>query len=252
MRLLPICFTLMTLTSTNAWAGWIEFGDQSLPCSSQYDVIGAAELYTATINKNGAEKVHFIKTKAEDSTCPSDSASCIQEAYLVPGDRVIVSAGSGTLACVTYISPKGPSKMGLLPAPRLDFETNFFAKLDSKEMLGTWSSDASEVSLSKGDSGFITIDGDATRGPPSYNSGSIFGPAFISSEGMTAGYEEEHYDGEKAASDPAELSGGCRVRIRSLTHYLVIDDNDRCGGQGVTFSGVYIKGPLKKREGIDD
>lgn len=179
MQILIGLFLLIAASANHAFAGWVEFGDQSLPCSNEYDVATAKSLYTATVLDNGSGKLHFVKDPAQDKQCASDRTKCQEDAYLIPGDRVIVSSGSAKLACVTYISPKGRSAMGLLPASCLSFESNFFAKFDTPEMLGDWArGSTAQITLAKEDDSSLHIDGEATRGPPSYNTGSISGPAF--------------------------------------------------------------------------
>ncbi|UHS60741.1 hypothetical protein HRR99_03990 [Agrobacterium vaccinii] len=242
MRFSLMVFLLTVAMMNQAYANWIQFGDQSLPCSSQYDVVQAKNLYTATVLDNGTGKLHFVKNPATDKQCASDGTKCEEDAYLIPGDRVIVSSGTAELSCVLYISAKGNSKMGLLPARCLDFETNVFAKFDTQEMQGSWKTGNSTITISGGEnSSFVMIEGDAGNGPPSYHTGSIMGPAFLQPEGMLAGYQDNHYDGTEPAMGTPEPDDGCRVRLRSLTHFMVVEDNDRCGGQGVSFSGVYVK-----------
>ena len=241
MRFSLMVFLLTVAMMNQAYANWIQFGDQSLPCASQYDVVQAKSLYTAQVLDNGTGKLHFIKNPATDKQCASDATKCREDAYLIPGDRVIVSSGTDELSCVLYVSPKGTSKMGFLPANCLDFETNVFAKFDTPEMQGDWTTGNSTITISGRESSFVMIDGEASNGPPSYHTGSIMGPAFLQPEGMLAGYEDNHYDGSEPASGTPGSFDGCRVRLRSLTHFMVVEDNDSCGGQGVSFSGVYIK-----------
>jgi hypothetical protein len=41
---------------------------------------------------SAADRVHFVKEVAEPAGCPGRAPACAERAYLVPGDRVIISA----------------------------------------------------------------------------------------------------------------------------------------------------------------
>jgi hypothetical protein len=39
----------------------------------------------------------------------------------------------------------------------------------------------------------------------------------------------------------AAAPGDCAVRLRRAGKWLLVDDNDNCGGMNVTFDGIYTR-----------
>lgn len=89
----------------------------------------------------------------------------------------------------------------------------------------------------------MLVEGEATLGPPSYNFGNLSGPAYVGGVGDVAGYSDRHYSGDKVASAPFEAGDSCRARFRTTGRYLIVDDNEQCGGNRVSFTGIYVKTP---------
>lgn len=63
----------------------------------------------------------------------------------------------------------------------------------------------------------------------------------MSDNNQLAGYDAAQYRGDAPANNARSSEEGCRVRFRFAGHYLLVDDNGVCGGNGVSFSGVYTK-----------
>lgn len=51
--------------------------------------------------------VHLVKDGPTQPGCPNQTPACTERAYLVSGDRVIVSGRRDAFACVTYVNAKG-------------------------------------------------------------------------------------------------------------------------------------------------
>ena len=47
--------------------------------------------------------------------------------------------------------------------------------------------------------------------------------------------------GDKQAPFERAGEGDCAVELRQLGPYLLVQDNNNCGGMGVSFSGLYVK-----------
>src|SRR5690606_31981978 len=76
---------------------------------------------------------------------------------------------------------------------------------------------------------------------PGYNFGEFNGPAFMADNNQLAGYHSAQYRGDAPAIAPGIHEDGCRVHFRVAGHYLLVDDNSACGGNGVRVSGICAK-----------
>lgn len=87
-----------------------KFTDANFPDLSANPALALGHVTSA------ADRVHFVKEAAEQAGCPSRAPACSERAYLVPGDRVIISARRDAFICATYISAKRGARLGWLPA----------------------------------------------------------------------------------------------------------------------------------------
>lgn len=197
-----------------------------------------------------ANRLHFLAPASNDKPgCPAASEQCTLPTYLVAGDEVLITdfaEGEDGLVCAHYISPAGKVTSGWLDNSALTYRGDSMVRFDSTDAYGDWVSGLQDASITIGpaetpDSDYVLVSGDATRGPPSYNTGSFAGPAYMTDNNWLAGYDSDQYRGDEPASSAKTLSDGCRIRFRFAGHYLLVDDNMICGGLGVTFSGVYAK-----------
>jgi hypothetical protein len=211
------------------------------------DLWGADDFPTPEVAST-VDRLHFLAPQsAETPNCPSLSEECRLPAYLVAGDEVLITEfGSEGLACAHYISATGKVSSGWLDKSKLAAYGDDVVAFDSPEAYGEWVNALydSTITISpsaEGEGAYVLVEGDASRGPPSYNMGAFGGPAYMSDNNRLAGYEDVHYGGEEPASAPRTPMDSCRIRFRFAGHYLHVDDNNLCGGHGVTFSGVYAK-----------
>jgi hypothetical protein len=187
--------------------------------------------------------VNFVKRDVFQKGCPNSSAACKDKAYLVPGDEVVISGGSGDFVCASYANRKGAVTDGWLPRAAVTIVREELVALPDG-WTGRWQSgpEQSIAIEAGGDQGKLKIKGDATWGASdpgriargAVNIGELDGEAVVRGAGLSFGMGENGplpYD----AADEYD----CRVQMRRLGPYLLVKDNNRCGGHNVTFTGVY-------------
>jgi hypothetical protein len=220
---------------------WVQFGDQAPDCVS-FDATVDSTPKVAVVDPAQGQ-LHFIANAAQADACPSLEASCQRPGYLVGGDTVVVTSSTAEIACVHFVSREGRMTSGLVPAAALNVKGMTDATLNGADELGTWKTPGATITFRPGNEDFILVEGDASLGPPGYHTGSIAGPVYLSDNDTLGGYSEARYAGDRPPADvKADDEPGCLVRLRLLDReFLVVDDNDRCGGQGVSFNGLYRK-----------
>jgi hypothetical protein len=53
-----------------------------------------------------ATRVHFAKDGSTQPGCPDQTPACTDKAYLVPGDRLLLSTRRNAFRCATYVNTK--------------------------------------------------------------------------------------------------------------------------------------------------
>lgn len=214
---------------------------QSGDCVGFESVGPEATLLLGTVNDT-APKTFFVKGAGLQKSCPSDSATCREKAYLVSGDQVIVSAVGKSFVCGEYVNAKGLVRAGWLPASAITLAPE--APAGPSDWVGRWTGGPEQsVTIEKGtQAGLLKIKGNATYGAldpdrvkrGAVNLGEIDASvkpegsflAFTMGESATLPYGEgDEYD--------------CRVRMRLLGQFLLVEDNRNCGGMNVSFAGAY-------------
>lgn len=197
--------------------------------------------------KSGVEKLYFLAGQNPGGPdCPSQSPACHMKSFVIGGDEVIMTRPDyNHLICGHYISDEGKITSGWLDYGALDINSGDPLDFDSPDARGRWVNaffDAS-VTIAAGADGYVAVEGEATRGPPSYNTGSFSGFAYLGQDGVgaTAGFDDGQYTGGTPATMEPENNTACRVRFRFIGHYLRVDDNLGCGGNGVSFTGIYVR-----------
>jgi len=171
----------------------------------------------------------------ERNGCPAPTTACRRKGYVVPGDRLVAWETRGPLTRVTYLAPRADTPVegwvesaGLRPvAP---------APLKAADWLGGWRVWDADIDIAAGPrSGTLHIGGNATYGardPERVKRGAV----------NTGGFDADIPVPQRdRASVTDSGDADCRVAMRLLPPYLVVADNGRCGGVGVTFDGVYRK-----------
>ena len=193
-----------------------------------------------------AGRTSFVKDGLAQKGCPDATAECRERAYLVAGDSVILGERVGGYLCATYRGAKGDlARTGWLPAEAVAAEPP--APVAPDDWLGTWTQAEGRIQVKRGDKpGTLAVTGDATwgAGDPErvkrggVNLGEISGTVTPAGDGASFAMGEN-------GTLPVAKGGAddCKVWLRRLGPWLVVDDNLACGGMNVTFRGVYRREP---------
>lgn len=218
-------------------------------CSASFASRQPTSTFALRTVKEDVKRLHFIDGPSKPG-CPSLEESCQLPGFVVGGDKLLVtSINNKRIACVHYFSKAGKLSSGFVDLGSLGIPSFPEDKLNSRAGYGSWSNGYTGlIEIKPGSDDYVIVSGDINRGPPSYNSGTLNGPAFLSPNGddKTAGYVDDHYNGDKAPTEKPDASAAadtCRARLRLMGDFLIVDDNDRCGGNGVMFTGLYKKKP---------
>lgn len=193
-----------------------------------------------------AGRTAFIKDGLAQNGCPDASAECRERAYLVAGDAVILGERRGGYVCASYRGAKGDlARTGWIPADAVTTEPP--PPVAPGDWLGTWSQAEGQIRIKPGDKpGTLSVTGDATWGlgdPERVKRGGV-NMGEISGTVTPAGDGASFAMGEK---DTLPVTKGgeydCKVWLRRLGPWLVVEDNLACGGMNVTFRGVYRREP---------
>jgi len=189
-----------------------------------------------------ATRVHFIKDGLPG--CPDRTPVCADKAYLVPGDRLILSTRHDVFICATYVNAKRNARVGWLPADAVAYDVAKPAALT--DWVGEWSYDEADISVKVGKTGTLLIRGSATfgaRNPDRAKRGAV-NVGEMKGEVAPTGDRLSFAVGN---ADTLPVDKGeefdCKVWMRRLGPWLIVDDNDNCGGLNVTFRGFYTRKP---------
>ncbi|MGA2893197.1 MAG: hypothetical protein ABSE22_10025 [Xanthobacteraceae bacterium] len=184
--------------------------------------------------------VNFIKSGWEDAACPADGASCSAQAYLVPGDLVLLgksfsSENNAVYTCASYQSAEDRKQRwtnGWLPAASLAAVTPVAAPVRA-DWIGAWVHAGGEIDIAGAGEGSLKIHGEAIyRAAQDVHNGVIDATA-KPAQGLLAFADDGRVAVDKAGAD------SCLVRMRRVEALLVVEDNGNCGGVDVTFTGFY-------------
>lgn len=177
-----------------------------------------SQLYKV-VNKH---QTHFFK---DDERCP-ESEGCQQKAYLIEGDEVLVNKIEGGWACAWYQGKKRETVgwielVSLAPAADPLPETS--------DWLGTWKAWASTLTIEQQEHGpGLHVTGDSTWGSgASTHIGQIDGT-----------FKPK---GRYAMTKDGDGKYDCAVEYTRIGRFLIVDDNNNCGGMNVSFDGVYVR-----------
>ena len=185
-----------------------------------------------TVTGAKTNRVYFYRDDSDD--CPAGK-NCSRKAYVVGGDKLLVSRSYKGFACSWYVAPNGRETVGWIPERSIKISQPN-ARPPLSKWLGSWKYSDSEISFTDNKlAAFLNITGDAFwKGlGDNIHVGELDGRS--APEGNLLEYSEgdDEYD--------------CRVTMRLIGDYLVVADNLKCGGVNVTFSGVYRRaGPARQ------
>ena len=189
-------------------------------------------------------RANFIKDATEENGCPNATAACLRESFLVTGDEVITSARQDDYVCAQYVTAKGLATTGWLPAAALSAVPATPA-VSTKDWDGTWTGNVEQIIRVSPGAAYqmVAIDGQATFGaldPERIKRGAVNSGSFsvrLRIRGDSAGFALDDNGASKPWSDgtPDE----CRIAMRRLGAFLLVEDNGLCGGHNVSFTGNY-------------
>ncbi len=186
-------------------------------------------------------KLYFVlDPDNERAECPAPGPKCRDSAYLVAGDVVLTLPGQhkGYL-CASYADQTGRPTYGWLPAEALVALPD--AKTGDKDWLGTWRRTEATVKITRTKGGGLAVSGEATYG--------AHDPRRVASGAVNSGDldGEARRTGDVALVAPSGITSfeaakdECAARMRRIGPYLLVEDNQRCGGMNVSFSGPYAR-----------
>jgi hypothetical protein len=182
--------------------------------------------------------VIFIKSPYDDdfkaSSCPADTEACRKKSYLVTGDLVLTGKTRGAFTCVVYQSPRAKKQIwtiGWLLSSALQPVAPMPSPKTS-DWLGTWSHPGGDIEIKQVADGKLSIEGEmVVPTAQDAHTGEIAAKVMPGKD--TIAFVDD-------GSTPFEKDGGeCRVRMQRIGTWLMVEDNEGCGGAAVTFTGLY-------------
>jgi hypothetical protein len=184
-------------------------------------------------------RVNFIKSPYDDdftaASCPADTEACRKTSYLVPGDLVLIGKAHGAFTCVVYQSPLAKKQIwttGWLPTSALQtVAPNPHPKMS--DWIGTWYHPGGSIEIKKAAGSKLHVEGGMTVPTArDFHNGQF--EARVTPQNDTIAFVDD-------GTIPFEKmnEGECRMRMQRIGPWLMVEDNDGCGGAGVTFTGLY-------------
>jgi hypothetical protein len=193
-----------------------------------------------TVSKVTAHpRVNFLKSPYDDDftavTCPAATAACRKQSYLVGGDPVLVGRTKGDFTCVSYQSPLAKRQTWIrswLPSAALK-PVAPMPSPKTPDWIGTWYHPGGSIKIKSGGSGRLHVEGEmVVPGARDVHNGQI--QAKVAPQNGAVAFVDD-------GSIPFEKTdaGECRVRMQRIGPWLLVEDNNGCGGAGVSFTGLY-------------
>jgi hypothetical protein len=219
MKLFIICFTLLCVSLLPVFGQ--RGGNPENFCRNGAFPKDSEDFRVAKIKAAKGERVYFFD---DDRNCPNDQ-NCRRKAYLIDKDEVLISRTFGNYFCAWYQPRKGSEVVGWLPKDKIDFPV---ANSDNfASWLGDWTFYDNALKISRGEK------------PDSLR---------VSGNALWKGRSDNLHVGEVDSTGMPDdkqfmrlTDGICEIRLYLVSRYLVVADNNECGGMNVSFSGVYLK-----------
>lgn len=184
--------------------------------------------------KSTVKRAHFL---ADDGTP--------LKPYVVRGDEVMITDRKEGAICAVYVSRKGDETKGWIKTADVDVSKNSGQKLGvwlGKWTRGEWGN--IEINANK-KKGWLSVGGEALWAANAeamknggVNEGGMGGDAPL--ENGVLGFTMTEDDTYIPFSGAKEFD--CAVRMRMVgASYLLVEDNNNCGGHNVSFSGLYAR-----------
>lgn len=176
----------------------------------------------------GAKKSKIYFYNDETADCP-DSEKCKAKAYVVPGNQILVSKTRGDFGCAWFAPSKGSPTVGWVKMDSFCFP-EMLHDASPSAWFGEWNFADNSITFTDNKLAvWLNVTGDAMwKGlGDNVHVGELDGRA-------------EPKDGVLKYSD-GDDEFDCKATMRLVGSYLVVDDNLKCGGLNVSFSGVYTR-----------
>jgi hypothetical protein len=198
-------------------------------CRAGFFTEGSPEFTIAKVkplSNKRLKKAYFRNDDRPD--CPQ-GRGCQSARYLVPGNEVVVNGELYGFACAWFPAAKGSVTVGWLSLDDIEFQPTP-TKQPLQDWIGEWKYAEGTIRFTDNKlAGWLNVTGDAYWQGLGHNIhiGEIDGR--VEPKDRVAKYSDgdDEYD--------------CKITMEILGRYLIVDDNMRCGGANVTFSGVYRK-----------
>ncbi|WP_423606208.1 hypothetical protein [Sphingomonas sp. MS122] len=154
------------------------------------------------------------------------------KAYVVAGDKLVADRSVGAFTFVIFVSPSGKATRGWI-------ETAALRRVappppSPAGWTGDWKFEDASIAITPGKRpGHLHATGTATWGGHD--------PERVARGGVNVGDFESDLAprGDRMTYSQNDDPNLCRVDMRLIGPYLLVEDNNRCGGMNVTFSGTY-------------
>ena len=147
---------------------------------------------------------------------------------------VLTGKTRGAFTCVSYQSPRAKKQVwttGWLPSTALEPVKPMPAPKTS-DWLGTWSHPGGDIVIKQIAGGKLSVEGEMVV-PTAQDAHTGEIAAKVTPGKDTIAFVDD-------GSMPFEQEGGgCRVRMQRVGPWLMVEDNEGCGGATVTFTGLY-------------
>jgi hypothetical protein len=177
-----------------------------------------------------APRTSFIKSPYDDDfkaeACPADTPACRKKSYLITGDLVLTGKTLGAFTCISYQMKAQLWSTGWLPSAALT-PLAPMASPKLSDWLGAWDHPGGGVDITLGNGGKLHIEG-LMLVPVGRTTNNGDFKSDVTPQGDTIAFTDQGGYGDE-----------CHVRMQRIGPLLMVEDNDGCGGAGVTFSGLY-------------
>ncbi|HRK17912.1 MAG TPA: hypothetical protein PK970_03065 [Hyphomicrobiaceae bacterium] len=212
----------------------------AMACSEETDPQMFDALQIAKIKKS-AGKTHFHDTQCDAGAKGLDA--CRRKAFVMPGDVLLLGDIYDTTACATFVDAKGRATSGIIKGDRVEHDARGESK-KATALVGRWVREEALITVTRKGDDFVFA-GEATYGgkdPRRVAMGSVNSGVFdFVTRPVANRISVGLKDGEKAVAKSEADATDCHLDMIALGPYLVVRDNQQCGGMNVSFTGIYRK-----------
>ena len=219
-------FAVLVITLAAAFVSTAQTVEVENWCRAGFFTSETDNFRLAVATGKSGDRIYFYNDFEDD--CPGKE-SCRAKAYVVPGDRLIVSRTYKDFGCVWFTPGKGVPTIGWIKLADLKFANAVTTKPALSSWLGEWNYADNHIKFTHNKlAGYLNAAGDALwRGV---------------GDNVHVGELDDRVQPvgnvvKVGESDTDEYS--CKATMRLIADFLVVNDNGNCGGANVTFSGVY-------------